>query len=99
MTHQNGGGGGAGGGLEGQWDGEVSASLPLASWGPHKESPQVATRAYQRDQRARLPPSGGIGQNGPLVECLVDTRRCLIWLSLQPSEGGAHKGLRHIKMK
>lgn len=66
--------------------------FPLPLGAHSKESPQVATRASGRDQRARLPPSGGIGQNGPLVECLVDTKQCLIWLSLQPGEGGAHKG-------
>ena len=39
----------------------------LASWLPERPEETV-------DQRARLPPLGGIEQNGPLVEGLLDTR-------------------------
>lgn len=53
------------------------ANLSLASWGPQ---PGISPRWLREllketvDQRARLPPNGGTGQNGPLVECLLDTK-------------------------
>lgn len=43
--------------------GEVLANLSLASWGPQPGIPPRWLRETV-DQRARLPPNGGTGQNG-----------------------------------